>query len=330
MKFLATFAALAGLAAAVPTPTEDAPLEARVIEKRATITDAADVGYATQNGGTTGGRGGTTTTVSTLAQFTAAVGSSSAAVVVVSGAISGAAKVKVTSNKTIVGKSGSSLTGIGLTINGQSNVIVRNLKISKVLADYGDAITIQASKNVWVDHVDVSSDLNNGKDYYDGLIDVTHASDWVTISNSYIHDHYKASLVGHSDDNGSEDTGHLTVTYANNYWNNINSRGPSFRFGTGHIFNNYYYKIGDSGINTRQGAQLLIESTVFESSATKAIFFADSDETGYAVVSDVVLGGSTNTAPTGTLKSVPYSYTKLGSANVKASVTTNAGQKLSF
>lgn len=108
MKFLATFAALAGLVAAVPTPTEDQPLDIRAIEKRATITDAADVGYATQNGGTTGGKGGTTTTVSTLAQFTAAAGSSSSYVIVVSGAISGAAKVKVTSNKTIVGKSGSS------------------------------------------------------------------------------------------------------------------------------------------------------------------------------------------------------------------------------
>ena len=81
------------------------------------------------------------------------------------------------------------LTGVGLTINGQSNVIVRNLKISKVLADYGDAITIQASTNVWVDHVDLSSDLDHDKDYYDGLVDVTHASEWVTISNSYIHDH---------------------------------------------------------------------------------------------------------------------------------------------
>ncbi|KAK6073875.1 pectate lyase B [Seiridium cupressi] len=330
MMFFAAVAALAGLVAAVPTPTEDAPLDARAIEKRATITDAADVGYATQNGGTTGGRGGTTTTVSTLAQFTAAAGSSSSYVIVVSGAISGAAKVSVKSNKSIIGKSGSSLTGIGLTINGQSNVIVRNLKISKVLADYGDAITIQASKNVWVDHVDVSSDLNNGKDYYDGLIDVTHASDWVTISNSYIHDHYKASLVGHSDSNGDEDTGHLTVTYANNYWNNVNSRTPSFRFGTGHIFNNYYYALGDSGINTREGAQLLVESSVFESSATKAIFSDDSDEVGYAVVSDVALGGSTNTAATGTLKSVPYSYTKLGSGSVKASVKASAGQTLSF
>lgn len=51
--------------------------------------------------------------------------------------------------------------------------------------------------------------------YYDGLCDVTHASDYVTISNTYFHDHYKVSLVGHSDSNADEDTGHLTVTYAN-------------------------------------------------------------------------------------------------------------------
>lgn len=86
-------------------------------------------------------------------------------------------------------KTTTALTGIGLTINGQSNVIVRNLKISKVVADYGDAITIQASNNVWVDHVDLSSDLDHDKDYYDGLVDVTHACEWVTISNSYLHDH---------------------------------------------------------------------------------------------------------------------------------------------
>lgn len=48
--------------------------------------------------------------------------------------------------------------------------------------------------------------------YYDGLCDVTHASDWVTISNTYFHDHYKVSLVGHSDSNADEDTGHLTGT----------------------------------------------------------------------------------------------------------------------
>ena len=128
------------------------------------------------------------------------------------------------------------LDGIGLTIKGRSNVIIRNLKIAKVLAAHGDAITIQASTNIWVDHCDLSSDLSHDKDYYDGLCDVTHASDWVTISNTYLHDHWKASLVGHSDRNGPEDTGHLHVTYANNHWNNTSSRAPSFRFGTGHIF----------------------------------------------------------------------------------------------
>lgn len=78
------------------------------------------------------------------------------------------------------------------------------------------------------------------------------------------------------------------------------------------------------------GAQLLIESSVFENSNKKAIFSQDSDTTGYAVVNDVSLGGSANTAPKGNLNSVPYSYSKLGSGNVKSSVMANAGQKLSF
>ncbi|KAJ8122424.1 hypothetical protein ONZ43_g1383 [Nemania bipapillata] len=217
MKFTsAAVAVLAACVSASPTPTKDGPVDARAIEKRASITDTANLGYAQQNGGTKGGAGGTTTTVSSLAAFTAAAAADGAYVIVLKGNLSGAAKVSVTSNKSIIGASGSSLTGIGLTINKQSNVIVRNMKISKVLADYGDAITIQASKNVWVDHCDVSSDLDHDKDYYDGLIDVTHASDYVTISNTYIHDHWKASLVGHSDSNAAEDTGHLIVTYANN------------------------------------------------------------------------------------------------------------------
>ncbi|KAI1420112.1 polysaccharide lyase family 1 protein [Xylaria sp. FL1777] len=331
MRFTSSAAAalLATCVSAIPTPTVDEALDARTIQKRASITDAANIGYATENGGTKGGAGGTTTTVSDLASFTAAAEADGAYVIVVKGAISGSYKTRVGSNKSIIGAAGSSLTGVGLYINKQSNVIVRNMKISKVLADNGDAIGIQASKNVWVDHCDVSSDMDHDKDYYDGLIDVTHASDWVTISNTYIHDHWKASLVGHSDSNGDEDTGHLTVTYANNYFKNLNSRGPSIRFGTGHIFNSYYDNV-NTAVNTRLGAQVLVESTVFESCGDKAIYFADSDTTGYAVVNDVDLGDSTNSAPKGTLTSVPYSYSLLGSGNTKSSVTSNAGCNLSF
>lgn len=60
--------------------------------------------------------------------------------------------------------------------------------------------------------------------------------------STYFHDHWKTSLVGHSDSNGDEDTGHLRITYANNYWENCGSRGPSLRFGTGHVYNSYYKK----------------------------------------------------------------------------------------
>ncbi|KAI0203648.1 polysaccharide lyase family 1 protein [Astrocystis sublimbata] len=330
MKFIsAAVALLATCASASPTPTVDEQLDARAIEKRATITDSANIGYAQQNGGTKGGAGGTTMTVSSLPELSAAAKADGAAVIIVKGNISGAAKVAVTSDKSIIGASGSSLTGIGLTINKRSNVIVRNMKISKVEAKYGDAITIQASKNVWVDHVEVSSDMDHGKDFYDGLIDITHGSDWVTVSNTYFHDHYKGGLIGHSDNNGDEDKGHLTVTYANNYFENLNSRAPLFRFGTGHIFNSYYSNV-NTAINTRMGAQVLVESTVFENCGKKAIYFADSKETGYAVARDVSLGGSENTAPAGTLTSVPYKYSLLGASSTKNSIMSNAGQKLSF
>lgn len=200
------------------------------------VTDTCDIGYATQNGGTTGGSTGDQTTVSSLEDLISAAGADGAAIIIVDGEITGDEQVDISSDKTIIGAAGSSLTGVGLRVKKESNVIIRNMKISKVLADAGDAITIQASSNVWIDHCDLSSDQDHDKDYYDGLADVTHGSDYVTISNTYFHDHWKASLVGHSDSNADEDTGNLIVTYANNYWSNINSRGPSFRFGTGHIY----------------------------------------------------------------------------------------------
>lgn len=65
------------------------------------------------------------------------------------------------------------------------------MKISKVLAAYGDGVTIQLSTNVWVDHCDFSGDETVGKDTYDGLVDLSHAADFVTISNNYFHNHVR-------------------------------------------------------------------------------------------------------------------------------------------
>lgn len=39
-------------------------------------------------------------------------------------------------------------------------------------------------------------------------------------------------LIGHSDSNGAEDVA-ITVSVHHIFWENLNSRGPSFRFGTG-------------------------------------------------------------------------------------------------
>ncbi|KAH8672850.1 polysaccharide lyase family 1 protein, partial [Tricladium varicosporioides] len=326
-------ALLAQSVSAAPTPTEDGTVERANIVKRATITDVASLGYAMQNGGTTGGKGGVTTTVSTLAQFSAAADNSknndiTPRIIVVSGTISGAQQVRIGSNKTIIGLPGATFDGIGLFVWKQSNVIVRNIISKNVLADNGDGITIQASKNVWVDHCEFYSDLNHDKDYYDGLVDVSHGSEWVTLSNTYMHDHWKASLIGHSDNNAAEDTGHLHVTQCNNHWFNIGSRTPSLRYGTGHIYNSYFENM-NTGIDTRDGAQILVQSSVFVN-VTEPIAALYSDSTGYANVFDTVLGIGSNTAPVGTLtaNSMPYSYTLLGSAKVKASVVGTAGATL--
>ncbi|KAM0196146.1 hypothetical protein ACHAPI_006173 [Fusarium lateritium] len=270
---------------------------------------------------TTGGGSAKQVTVKTPNELAAAANADGASVILVQGNISGAAKVQVGSNKSIIGKAGSSLTGISLTILNQKNVIIRNIKISKVEADYGDAITIQTSTNVWVDHCDLSASRDGDKDFYDGLIDLSHAADWS-----------KGSLVGRSDKDAAEDAGKLHVIYTNNYFNNVRSRGPLLRFGTAHIINQYYDTM-DTGLNSRIGAQALIQSSVFTNVGKKAIFSESSAEIGYVVAEDVIFSGeSQNTAAKGILtpSKIPYKFILLGSGRVTSTVPRDAGQKLSF
>ncbi|KAI1803133.1 polysaccharide lyase family 1 protein [Daldinia bambusicola] len=326
MKFLvvALFATFA-----VASPHNNAGERNNIARRQAA--EACSIGYCTQNGGTTGGAGGETVTVKDVDSLTKAAEQEGPLTIIVSGAISGSAKVHVSADKTIYGEKGSSLTGVGLYIRRTKNVIVRNMKIAKVKAENGDAIGIDASSNVWIDHCDLSGDLSLGKDDLDGLLDITHGSEWVTVSNTYLHDHWKASLIGHSDSNAKEDQGTLHVTYANNHFYNTNSRAPSVRFGTLHIVNTFWDSLLATGVNTRMGAQVLIQSSAFRNCADKAVFSADSKETGYAVLDDVDLGGSRNTAPAGdlTASALPYDPIEvLGSASVAGTVPGIAGQKL--
>ncbi|KAF9498342.1 pectin lyase-like protein [Pleurotus eryngii] len=287
-------------------------VSASPLEKRAGVNDVATLGYATLNGGTSGGSGGPTTVVTSLSALTSAV----------AGTITGNTVVKVGSNTSILGRN-AVLNGVGLRVIDVNNVIIRNIKISKVLAGAGDAIGVQAAHQVWIDHLDLSSDRDHDKDFYDGLLDITHGCTGVTVTNTRLHDHWKGSLVGHSDSNGSEDTA-ITVTYANNVFSNLNSRTPSFRFGHGHIFNNVFDNNND-GINTRDGAQLLVENNVW-TGTDKPLYATDE---GFAVARGNDFGGASNTAPVGSFTSAPYSYSLVAAGSVR-SAASSAGATLSF
>jgi len=293
---------------------------AAVLQKRQS-TDL--IGYAAE-GGTTGGGGVNITRVSTLSALTEAVYGDAKKTVILTASLSGNAVVNIGANTTVLGANGSiMLYGIGLRVLNTRNVIIRNLIIQKVLATAGDAIGIQNSSNVWVDHVDLSSDRSHGKDYYDGLLDITHGCTNITVSWSKFSDHFKASLVGHDDDNGAEDK-KITVTFHHNYWTNINSRMPSLRFGRGHMFNNYYENSGN-GIEPRVGAQVQIENSVF-SNVTNPVF----TDQGYACLVGNDLGGATDAAPQGTCFKPPYNYQLDATSDVKSIVTKGAGADLSF
>lgn len=278
--------------------------------------------------GTTGGAGGETVTVTTASAFTNAVADSTARTVRVSGKITLASKtlVKIGSNKTILGVgSASGFTGGGLAVDKSSNVIIRNLAISKAVGT--DAIQIQrGATRVWIDHNDLSSDLDHGKDYYDGLLDITHGADAITVSWNKFHDHYKVSLVGHSDSNAAEDTGKLHATFSHNWFENVNSRLPSLRFGTGHAYDNYFHSVTDSAVHSRMNAQFLAQNNVFESTKVCLETTGDSDVDGYLNESGNSFGGCTNKITrTGSMTAAPYSFTLEPTSTVKATVTAGAG-----
>jgi pectate lyase len=228
------------------------------------------IGWATTENGVTGGAGGAEVVVDTAAQLRQALARTEPLIIKIYGTIRGNESMRVQSNKSILGVgTNAGLLGIGLQIGFSTarpavrNVIVRNITFEKPLAPT-DAVTVQFAKNVWIDHCNFFSDRAHDIDFYDGLLDVTHGADYVTISWNRFYDHYKTSLVGHSENNADEDVGHLTVTYHHNSFINSGGRNPSVRFGTAHVFNNYYKDIDDYAIASRINAEVLIENNWFD------------------------------------------------------------------
>ena len=242
--------------------------------------DTMVLGWAAVGGGVDGGAGQATTgggdsppvIVRDVDRLTAELQRLEPAVILLDGMLTTTATVKMTldkdlpgGNKTLIGMGASSgLTGAGLDLSYAGNVILRNLKISKVYVGEGDAITILASHNIWIDHCDLSSDRADTTSGYDGLVDITHGSSNVTISWTLFHDHKDASLVGHSSDatQMAEDEA-LSVTYHHNRFLNVNS-GPRVRWGTAHVFNNHFQNVTAFGVVSESTAAVLVDHNVFD------------------------------------------------------------------
>jgi pectate lyase len=274
-------------------------------------------GWATQGGGTSGGGNATPVTVTSSSALTSAMQSSSPAVIRVSGSIAISGMQKVASNKTIIGVgSTAAITGGGLNVTQASNVIIRNVNFRN-WSD--DAINVQYSTRVWIDH----NTFSNG---YDGAVDIKRASDYVTVSWNKFINHDKNMLLGHSDDNGGEDRGKLRVSYHHNWFAGTNQRHPRVRFGNPvHVYNNYYANVGSYGVASTMEAGVLVEGNYFENTEDPYHRGEGSSPAANLVARNNHFVNSGSGDAGGSVRSIPYSYTLDSASSVKSSVSGGAG-----
>lgn len=169
------------------------------------------------------------------------------------------------SNVTLVGVGDDArVVGASLRIRDASNVIVRNLTLSDAYDcfpqwDANDAggnwnsaydnLSVWTSTSVWIDHNTfddgdhpaASLDTVYGRPFevHDGLVDITHGADLVTMSWNWLQHHDKTDIIG-SSDSRLQDRGQHRVTQHHNRWTDIGQRGPRVRFGDVHVYNNLY------------------------------------------------------------------------------------------
>jgi pectate lyase len=297
------------------------------------------IGFATVNGATTGGLGGATNHVSTVSAFKAAIESSVPLTIFVQGNLNlGRKIVDVQSQKTIIGQGTNTVLTGNLRINDATNVIIQNLKFvnpgtgnSLGGAGAGDGLTIDGSQHIWVDHCTF-------QDCADGELDITHRSDFITVSwckfyytsNSL---HNLANLIGHSRNNAAEDAGKLHVTFHHNWWSTLCiERMPRARFGQIHVFNNYYNCPGNHYcVRAGYRSQILVEHNYFEGVNTPYEYYTETPTGGSPQHGLIRLIGNTtvNCSDVNSFNDdifvPPYAYAQETPAAAKTNIIAGAG-----
>ncbi len=228
------------------------------------------IGWCNEGNPVTGGGDATPITVTTQAELASAISGSTPAVVIVQGTIEITPfghEIPVGSNKTILGhEDGAVLSGGGFLVRDVENVTIRYLTFKDAYVDWegkttdNDAIEINNSTNVWVDHCDLSH-------FDDGLIDIKNGADFVTVSWCHFHNHNKVMLIGSGDDS-PQDVGHLNSTIHHCWFDGSNGAGigerlPRVRFGKVHVYNNYYNDVLGSGVMAGIDGDVYVENNYF-------------------------------------------------------------------
>lgn len=279
-----------------------------------TSPDFPMAGFATQNGGTTGGKGYSEVTVDNATDLKSYAKAGNKIIYVKPGTYMG--PVEVGSNVTIYGYQGAIIaqpsTGSAMKLSGSKNVIIRNLKFKGVGAhDDDDEDCLQVnheSKNVWIDHVDIY-------DGHDGNLDITNASDYVTISwtkfsyTSASTGHQFSNLIGNSKTKTS-DRGHLNVTIHHTWWaDGVKERMPRVRFGKVHVANNLFdSKDASHCVRAAIEADIRIEKNVFIGVKKDLdLYTSDGAITAAQMIGNYEENVGTKQAGTGTAFTPPYS-----------------------
>ncbi|HKO94409.1 MAG TPA: polysaccharide lyase family 1 protein, partial [Polyangiaceae bacterium] len=240
----------------------------------------------------------------------------------------------VHSNKTLIGRGSDAVLHGGIRLRGTaesavSNVIITNLHIdAEGSGADGDGIQLYNAHHVWIDHVSVS-------DAPDGLIDIVHASDFVTLSyNRFFYtstapapEHRFANLVGHSVDNAAEDAAHLNVTLHHNWWGEGVSQVALVRFGDMHFFNNLFASAGNqSTLTAGKESRVLLENNSFEGVVAPHAILPGSAASLFANANRYLdTTGARDASGTGFVP--PYAYTPESVEQMVLQVRAHAGPR---
>jgi pectate lyase len=304
------------------------------------VFENSPIGWASYNdlgnNGTTGGAGGSTVDVYDQAALKAAIAQSGPLIIRVHGSIpiTGSSGYDIASDKTLTGVGDDATIVGGLRILDKHNIIIRNITFRDNSINDKDGLTIQGTgtHHVWIDHCNIA---NNA----DGGIDITHGVDYVTVSWCHFYNQSKVSLVGHSDSNASEDSGHFKVTFHHNWFDATDERHPRVRFSfLTHVFNNYYVAhpswTENYAVASTCGGYVLVEGCYFQDYIKQYVYSASgymSSPAGYlCALGNVSVNCISNGLETNCPSDPPspgtyYAYTLDNAADVPSIVTAGAG-----